>query len=144
MPWMREKISIPDHLKPSQRQMLAEEIIDYIVERSAAGKDKDGKRFKNYSKNYADMKGVDQDEVDLVLSGDMMEELQVLVHKRGEIIIGYEKGADINAKVEGNITGSYGQPEPNKKKARNFLGISKADLARILEDEEYEEPVSEQ
>lgn len=136
---MRTKIPIPKSLKPSQREMLAEEIIDFIVERSAAGRDKNNRKFKKYSAKYAELKGVDQDQVDLVLSGDMMEELKVLSHKAGEVVIGYDKDSDINGKVEGNVTGSYGQDSPNPKRARDFLGISNSDLNSLLEDGAYEE-----
>ena len=135
---MRTKIKIPEHLKPSQREMLGEEIVDFIINRSAAGKDKNGNKFPNYTKSYADKKGVDTDQVDLVLTGDMMDELEVLSHKKGELTIGYQKGADVNDKAEGNILGTYGQDKPNKKKARDFLGISKQDLADILSDDAYD------
>lgn len=137
MAWMRTKIQIPKHLKPSQRELLGEEIVDFIINRSAAGLDKNNRKFKKYSKAYADMKGVNEGDVDLVLTGEMMESLQLLNHRNGELMIGYDKEDDINAKAEGNITGSYGG-DPNPKKARDFLGITKKDLYSILKDEYYE------
>lgn len=138
MPWMRTKIQIPKHLRPSQREMLGEEVVDFIINRSAAGIDKRGRKFKKYTESYAKHKGVDVTDVDLVLTGDMMDELKVLNHKNGEITIGYDKDSDINGKVEGNITGSYGK-DPNPKKSRDFLGITKQDLYSILQDDAYED-----
>lgn len=115
-----------------QREVIAEEILDFIRDRTFAGMDKNGKQFKKYSAAYAKKKGVGVDDVNLVLSGEMMDELIMLSHKNGEITIGYEKGSDVNDKAEGNITGSYGR-DPNPKKARDYLGISRKDLMDIVD-----------
>lgn len=124
-------IVIPRNLKPIQREVIAEEIIDFIRDRSFAGLDKDNKKFVRYTEGYAKKKGVNRGDVDLVLEGEMMDELRVISHKPGQILIGYENGTTANAKAEGNITGSYGK-DPDPKKARNFLGISKKDLTNII------------
>lgn len=119
---------------------IAEEVITFIQDRSASGLDKRNRPFKRYTDKYAAKKG--QDEVDLVLTGDMLDELTILEETVGKIVIGYEEDSDQNAKAEGNIIGSYGQPTGDKKKARDFLGITKADLMEIIskvrEDEEGE------
>jgi hypothetical protein len=139
MTWVREKISLPKTLKPAERRKVAEVIINHIINRSAAGLDKNDKKFPKYSKKYADLKGSDVNDVDLILSGEMLESLKLLSDKSGEITIGYDKGdSELNGKAEGNILGSYGG-EPNKKKARDFLGITDSDLEVILDAYSNEE-----
>jgi hypothetical protein len=132
MAQIKETIQLPRKLKPAQREVIAEEVIDFIRDRSFAGLDKNNRKFKKYSDKYAERKGVPIDEVDLVLTGELMEKLQVLKITPSEITIGYEKGDSVNAKAEGNITGSYGR-EPNRKKARDFLGITRKDLMSIVD-----------
>lgn len=95
------------------------------------------KDFPEYEDDYIDFKG--SSDVDLVLSSEMMENLKCLKwNNRGEIEIGYDgRKGKLNGKVEGNRTGSYGQPSPNRKKARDFIGITKADLEELLISEGF-------
>lgn len=132
MAWIKETIPVPRKLRPNQREVIAEEIVDFIRDRSFAGLDKNNRKFKKYSDKYAERKGVSIDDVDLVLTGELMEKLQVLKTAPGEITIGYEKSDPVNAKAEGNILGSYGR-DPNPKKARDFLGITRKDLMSIVD-----------
>lgn len=129
MAWMKEFIEIPEKLNSKQRELLGQEIVDLISERTVSGYDKNNRPFKKYSKEYAKEKG--QDNVDLVLSDDMLSNLEVLRHEKGKIVVGYAKEYDGMGKVEGNITGSYGG-DPNPKKARDFLGLTKKDLAMLI------------
>lgn len=69
----------------------------------------------------------------MFLDGELLDELSLLKHKPGEIVIGYEKGASVNGKAEGNILGTYGQSEPIKGKQRDFLGITNSDLKTVIE-----------
>lgn len=126
-------IQIPKWVDEDDRASLAEDIIDYISIRTGSGKDRFNKKFRPYSKEYAKEKGVGTGEVDLILSGDLLESLLLLDQDVGQLVIGYEEGDEINGKAEGNITGSYGQPDPNPKKARDYLGISRRDLAELVE-----------
>lgn len=131
--WVREKIKLPKTIKPKDRVKIAEVVIDHIINRSAAGLDKNDKKFPKYSKDYAEKKGVGVSDVDLILEGEMLESIMLLSHKSGEITIGFDKSdEDLNGKAEGNILGSYGG-EPNKKKARDFLGISGDDLEVLID-----------
>jgi hypothetical protein len=122
---------------------LGKEIVEFIRQRteSGIGVKETGRGFKNasfppYSKIYKqslDYKIAGKSgNVNLTLSGDMLIALDVLSHKKGSVVIGYEKGSEENDRAEGNILGSYGG-SPNPRRARNFLGISDADLATILE-----------
>ena len=127
-------------MKPKEREAFAELVIEFIRNRTISGLDKNGKPFPEYTKQYAERKGVGRGDVDLVLSDEMLEALQVLAHKSGSIVIGYDKGDKaLNGKVEGNVLGTYGQPKPIKGKKRDFLGISKQDLGQLLSMIEEEE-----
>lgn len=123
------EIDISKSYGPSERQAIAQEIIDYIVERTEKGLDADNRAFVKYKSNYAKEKG--QSNVDLTFSGDMLAEIQLLQDKSGKIRIGFSGDYDGLGKVEGNILGTYGQDSPVNK-GRNFLGITKADLNAIL------------
>ena len=139
MPQMTEVIPIPKKFNKETRELIADDVIDFIIERTANGIDKNGNDFPEYSKQYAKKKGVSVQAVDLVASGEMMlsQQLKKIKDSAGQIVIGYDgRSKKLNAKVEGNITGSYGG-EPNKKKARDFLGISRKDLMVIVG--QYEE-----
>lgn len=132
----KTKIEIPKQYKPRERLAIAQEIIDFIIERTQSGYDKDGKRFVGYSKSYRkslDFKNAGKTSlVNLTSSEEMLGSLDLLTEKSGEITLGYDKSdKDLNGKVEGNRLGTYG----NKKsvtKGRDFLGISQTALNNIL------------
>lgn len=138
--WQRVKIAIPDYLSPDERQALAFEILNFIRERTQKKNvDKNNRPFPAYSSSYAkslDFKiaGKSKGSVDLTLSGDMLGALDLLSHKKGELLIGFENGSQENARADGNIRGTYGQSKPNSSKARDFLGISPTDLKTILKN----------
>ena len=131
--WQRIKIEIPKQIKPADREEVALEIIDFIANRTKRNKDKDGRKFPNYTKEYAKIKGTSRNKVDLTLTGEMLDELKLISHRSGSLLIGYDRGSDINGKVEGNRLGSYGG-SPNPSKARDFLGLREKELEDILMD----------
>jgi hypothetical protein len=143
------EIAIPKGSKysRSEKEAIAQDIIDYIVDRSKSGLDKNNRKFKKYSKEYIksiDFKvaGKSRSNIDLTLTGDMLDSLQILNVKKNGVVIGYEKGDPINGKVEGNILGTYGQ-KTSTGKARDFLGITKKDLSdKILSNYPIEEEES--
>lgn len=135
MSWQRVKIQIPKGYKPSEREAIADEIIDFIVERTQSGKDKNNQNFPGYSKAYKnslDFKIAGKtSKVDLTLSGDMLTSIQVLNHKNGELTVGFDRSdSENNAKATGHITGVYGNS--NKVKKRDFLGITNGDLKKRI------------
>lgn len=138
MSWQRFKLNVPKKLSPIQRDALAQEVIDFIIQRSKDGKDKNNKPFPGYSEQYVkslDFKiaGKSKGKVNLTLSEEMLQSLSLISSKAGEILIGYDKGnKDLNAKVEGNVLGTYGRSTPIKGKARDFLGIKKEDLSGLI------------
>lgn len=132
------RVRIPAAYGESERKAIGQEIIEHIRDRTEQGVDKDGKPFPKYSREYiksVDFKnaGKSAGQVDLRLSGDMMTALQVLDQDDGTLTIGYKNGTAENARADGNIRGTYGQDRGSSKKARPFLGITKAELGDILE-----------
>lgn len=131
-------IKVAKKMPEDVQKALAIEVIDFIIERSKKGKDKDNKSFTSYSKEYAksfDFKlaGKNKNKVDLTLTGEMLNSLQVIDISEGEITIGFNERDKLNNdKAAGNILGSYGG-KPNSKNARDFLGIKKSDLDKIKE-----------
>lgn len=113
------------------------EVIDFIVNRTEKGIDKNGEKFPKYSASYVnsnDFKnaGKSKGKVNLTLSKEMLNSIELLSEKSGELVVGFDKGdKELNGKAEGNIVGSYGG-EPDPKKARDFLGIADKDLDRIV------------
>lgn len=119
----------------AERLAIGHDIIDHIINRSKDGKDKNNQAFPKYTSDYKksfDFKLAGKSsKVNLTLSGEMLNALEVLDTKNGEITIGIPKDDDFNnAKAEGNIKGTYGQKTSTGKK-RDFMGISRSDLTEI-------------
>jgi len=137
MAWQKTRFDLPDDLPPSVREAIGRDILQRIQERAInenkghnpeTGRDK---KFPGYSKEYAKAKGSSRGDVDLVLSGDMFSEMDILSHKKGSVLIGFKNGTESNSKAEGNQVGSYGK-SPDPSKARPFLGLTKKDLDEIV------------
>lgn len=137
MAWIRKKIKVRKEFDKLQRQAIAQDIIDTIVERTTVKNiDRKGNPFPGYSKAYTqslDFKiaGKTKGNVNLRLSGDMLNSLKVLNTKKGEITIGFDRGdSENNGKAEGNIKGTYGQKTSTGKK-RDFLGLPRNQIKEI-------------
>jgi hypothetical protein len=127
------KIPFTQPIKPKERVKIADALLTHIVGRTMAGLDRDNNKFAKYTKKYANEKGVGVSDVDLLLSGEMLSELQVLKVDANGVEIGYKGSKDLIGKVDGNIRGTYGQPEPIPGKARDFLGILPDDVEVIID-----------
>lgn len=143
MAWIRKKIKVRKDLNKIQRQAVAQAVIDHIVERSQSGIDKRGKPFPGYSTEYVQsldfrIAGKSAGDVDLTLSGEMLNSLKLLRDKKGEITIGFDKGdKDLNGKAEGNIKGTYGNKSPVRGRKRDFLGIQRKVLKNIQDQYDF-------
>ena len=99
--WQRVRIPIPKGIGPDARQAIGEEMVERMVERakSRRGVEAQGdgtfkhKIFPKYTKEYAKWKGVGRSNVDLTLSKEMLDSLDVISHKSGSILIGMPRGA---------------------------------------------------
>lgn len=141
------RIPFTKSIKVKDRQKIADAFLTHIIGRTLAGYDKENDRFPQYEKNYAEFKGVGRRDVDLTLSGEMLDKLKILkIDPRG-VEIGYSGSKELIGKVEGNILGTYGQPDPIPGKARDFLGIESGDAEIIVEsysDEDIAELTEEE
>ena len=139
MAQQKVRIEIPSGFAPDIREDIAREIIHFIRERTATEQTgfnpKTGRNYslrsKEYTEAYATKKGVGTADVDLLLSGDMLDAIELLRHDGKTITIGFTD-PEQNGKAEGNQKGTYGQSKPIPGKARPFLGIQKSDLDKIL------------
>jgi len=135
--WVRNKIDLPDDLTSKERVGVGKELLKYIQKRTAAGEGKGNKKFPGYSKAYVqslDFKnaGKQASKVNLKLSGDMIAAHKVISHSKGQLIHGFENNTPENDRAEGNILGSYGG-DPNPKKARDFMGLTKQEIKIIVD-----------
>lgn len=139
MAWMRTEINLPEGFDTEDSQELADEILSYILDRTKKGEGMDGKKFAGYSNSYANsfdfkVAGKSKNKVNLTLSSEMLDSLEVLSASSKKIVIGFEKGnEEINGRAEGNILGTYGQSSPIAGKARNFLELSSKEVANIIQ-----------
>jgi len=137
--WQRVKIKIPKAYGPAERAAIGSEIVNRIVERSRKENvDKNGNPFPKYTTGYTNsldfkIAGKRKGKVNLTLSGDMLDALQMLSQKPGEITVGFKNGTPENAKADGNIKGTYGQATPIRGKKRDFLGLKRDELQNILQ-----------
>lgn len=128
----------------AEREAIAQDMIEMMRERAKEGMgvSKDGdsvrrKKFPGYSDSYAhslDFKiaGKKKGDVNLTLSGDMLGAMDLVKHKKGELVIGFEAGTQEAEIAEGNILGTYGQSTPNPSRARDFLGLTPREIAQVL------------
>jgi hypothetical protein len=136
MAWIKKEILLPKDYDDDDANTVAEELLSFIVERSKKGQGSDGELFPAYSDSYkksnAFKLGDKSSKINLTLSGEMLDSLQVLSARKGKIVIGFEKDDERNNSVaEGNILGSYGG-EANKSRARNFMELSDKELAKVI------------
>lgn len=139
--WQRVRFEIPRELGPAERERIGIELRNRMQERAnqGLGVNADGtrsKKFPGYSEQYETFKkksGRSTDPVNLIFNGDMLAEMNLISHRPGSVLIGFENGSKENAKAEGNILGSYGR-SPNPAKARNFLGLPAAEIKRIIKE----------
>lgn len=94
-----------------------------IVENTTSGKDRFGASFVGYSKNY-----FKSGTVDLQLSGEMLQDLDVLRIDGHSIEVGYINGTLSSQKAEGHILGTGAN---NALPIRDFLGLPFADIDEI-------------
>lgn len=136
--WQRVRIEIPKGYSPVERVAIANAIIEFSINRTKSGKDVYGNNFPEYTKEYIKSKNFgiankSEGEINLELSGEMLNSQELISHSNGSLLIGYDRGdSDLNGKVEGNRIGSYGKSSGNPDDARDFLGITQEDLNQIL------------
>ena len=130
-----QEINLADYLDRTPTEQEAQDFIDLakerIIERTQGGKNVDGRKFIQYSKEYAQEKGVGRGQVDLTLFGDMLESING-EQDRERVVIKIE-GKEAT-KAFAHITGYEGHPTiPNGKYKRDFFGLTDKEAKSIAE-----------
>lgn len=129
-PHLFKKIEIPSDLSRDARIALADEIVSFIKERTDRNLDINGAKFAAYSPEYvasADFKaaGKSKGDVNLRLTNEMMDSIQVLDISQSSITIGFDAGSPANDK------GVWNQASDNGP-SRKFLGVNEKDLEKLI------------
>lgn len=115
-----------------QREEFFDRVADRIVERTADGKDINGKNFKPYSKKYADKKGVSVTSVDLILKGDMLRSIEPAPSDDDSVIIAID---------EKQTKKAYNHNVGDTLKKRTFFGLTKGkEIDKIVNDVDMLKP----
>lgn len=131
-----------------ERRAIARDLVSYIRDRTKEGKGPGGKEWGGGAGKYSDeykkslefkIAGKDST-VDLTLSGDMLDSMDVLSTEGNKIRIGFENGTEENARADGNIRGTYGQDRPIPGKARPFLDLTPDEVKAVLEKYPLDDP----
>ena len=110
------------------KQAIGQAIIDKIQDRTQKGISLAGKAFRKYSKAYKasdDFKAAGKtSKVNLRLSGDMLETMDIVDETKNTITIGWDDSDDAG-KAHGHITGGGSLPK------RDFFGLRPKDIASL-------------
>lgn len=117
-------IQIPERLSGRQRREVGQAVVDFIKRRTQSGLDVNNRLFASYSPNY-DKTGT----VNLTVSEQMLNSLELLSHGKGFIRIGFGNTTANNK--AGYIQAPRGQKSGSA--VREFVGISQGDLNRIID-----------
>lgn len=119
-----------------EARQFIDEAINLMIERTQSGEDINGRRFKQYSKEYAELKGVSRNDVDLTFMGDMLAGINGEL-ERGNIKLFMEE--DQVPKAFNHCTGDtlpkrvfFGLTESEIESIAGGLGI--ANIAETRED----------
>lgn len=122
----------------AEAQAFYNEAIEEIIGRTQEGFDRNGRRFPNYTEEYAEIKGVSRGDVDLTLFGDML--LSIRGERDGSRVNLVIDG-DEAAKAFGHISGYEGHPTITNGPKRDFFGLTEGE-ARSIATNIDSEPVS--
>lgn len=111
-----------------QKKLFYDLVVDKIVERSTSGKDINNRKFKKYTAEYADKKGVSRDSVNMVLEGNMLSSFESSQGLQPNVVkVKMEEGVETLKSYNHNV----GDTLPK----RQFFGIKEGkDLQKIVKD----------
>jgi len=135
---LKDEFGVDFSRKADLREAIGQVILDKIKERTANG---EGMKFDSigrgravklkspYSKKYAeslDFKaaGKSKNKVNMSLTGDMMELMDITKNKGNEITIGWAASDDQDAKASNHLLGDTVPKRP-------FFGVSKQELKEV-------------
>lgn len=110
------------------REAIGQAIIDKIIERTKSGVDINGKLFKGYSKVYVKSDefkafGKSKDEVNLTLSGAMLDTMDIISQDGNKITIGWDDDEEIAKAYNHNVGDTVSK--------RQFFGLKPKDVKQI-------------
>jgi hypothetical protein len=105
------------------KEVFGERVRERIETRTLDGKSIHNRKFTKYSKEYAEAKGVSRDSVDMFLTGDMLETMEVEVNDTVKVKIADSE----TPKAFNHCTG-------DTLPTRNFFGINKKELNQIAKE----------
>lgn len=120
---------VPSNLSEMAKQEIADRVIEEIVARTRSGIGTEGS-FTSYTSEYIKEKG--SSKVDLTLTRDMLDFMEVISIGEDTISVGYSSSNPEQGKAEGNQLGTYGQSSPIPGKARPFIGLSPSRIELII------------
>ena len=138
-----KKVKVSDKYTRDEKIAIADEIVEYIRDRSAKGRGPGNKKWSGDAGKYSDgyINSLDfkigeksKGKVNQRLSGEMLTEMDVLKIDSSGITYGFGFGSEEHGKAKGNILGTYGKSKANPKKARDFLELTHAELKTILSE----------
>ena len=122
-------VKLPRKFSDSARRQAGKLIIKLIKDRTSRGLDKNNNAFVGYSKSYKESKDFDiagkSSLVNLRLSGEMMNSLEILGSGTGFVTIGFPSGSEVNDKA------SFAKDFGNGP-SRPFLGVNATELKQIV------------
>lgn len=126
------KIKVPTNWSATQRRQFARVVIREIQARTDRGLDKNGNRFKGYSKSYINsldfkIAGKSPSRVNLKLTGEMMNTMEVVSDAPGIVYVGYKAGTAENDKA------AWARASDNGP-SREFLGLPDSVLNKLIQD----------
>ena len=134
-PQLKRRLIIPNDFTSTERQLLADLVIDFIQKRTARGKDVNNAPFPSYSKEYIASREFQiagkSRRVNLSQTGDTIASIELISHGSGFITIGYDAGSFENDKAVWLQRSDNGV-------SRKFLGLTNADLNRFVKKVESE------
>jgi hypothetical protein len=107
------------------KEQFALGVMDYITSRTMGGVDAHGRQFKRYSAKYADWKGVDKNDVNLYLNGDMLGALNYEINDN--MVKVYIDGDLENLK---SFNHNVGDTLPK----REFLAVSGKEITPLVDE----------
>lgn len=130
---LKQTIDLADLLgrEPSRMEVIefADAFKNEVIDRTQSGKNLNNRNFKQYSKDYAEFKGVSRNDVDLTLFGDMLESLKTEVNG-SRVTLKIDDSAQA-AKAFGHVSGYEGHPTIKDGPKRDFFGLNRKDAERL-------------
>ena len=104
-----------------EARQFIDDAINLIIERTQSGEDINGKAFKQYSKDYAEIKGVSRGDVDLTFFGDMLAGIN-----------GENEGATVKLFMEPDqVPKAYNHNVGDTLPRRTFFGLTNSEIESI-------------